>query len=156
MVKVSDYGGHVMSSSPASLKTRRVGEQCTLNFSRTQTSSRWCGVEVRRGGTSSENEINTICPDIRIGEDDLPVLTRNHLDTFTKGTVFGKFEEYCAGIDKSRVSIAWKAFQMIGIVVTKSGSGRLRKTMARDGLYIIPEYRAPQKLLENEDIPKMV
>ncbi|GFW18298.1 hypothetical protein TNCV_4008371 [Trichonephila clavipes] len=29
--------------------TRRVGEQCTLNLSRAQTSSRWCNVEVRRG-----------------------------------------------------------------------------------------------------------
>ncbi|GFT95887.1 uncharacterized protein TNCV_312261 [Trichonephila clavipes] len=28
----------------------RVGERCTLNLSRAQTSSRWCGVVVRRGG----------------------------------------------------------------------------------------------------------
>ncbi|GFU23678.1 hypothetical protein TNCV_2340831 [Trichonephila clavipes] len=52
-VKVSDHSRHVMSSSPVSLKTRRVREQCTLNPSRAQTSTRWCGVVVRRGGASS-------------------------------------------------------------------------------------------------------
>ncbi|GFW34089.1 uncharacterized protein TNCV_287731 [Trichonephila clavipes] len=39
----------VTSSSPIPLKTRRVGERCTLNLSRAQTTSRWCGVVVRRG-----------------------------------------------------------------------------------------------------------
>ncbi|GFV29234.1 uncharacterized protein TNCV_4602661 [Trichonephila clavipes] len=43
----------VTSSSPVPLKTRRVGQQCTLNLSRAETSSRWCGVVVRRGGASS-------------------------------------------------------------------------------------------------------
>ncbi|GFW30470.1 uncharacterized protein TNCV_454081 [Trichonephila clavipes] len=47
VVKVSD---HVMSSSPVvPLKTHRVGQRCTLNLSRAETSSRWCGVVVRRG-----------------------------------------------------------------------------------------------------------
>ncbi|GFX71046.1 uncharacterized protein TNCV_3648111 [Trichonephila clavipes] len=49
VVKVSDHGRHVMSSSPVPLKTRRVGQRCTLNLSRAETSSRWCGVVVRRG-----------------------------------------------------------------------------------------------------------
>ncbi|GFW78997.1 uncharacterized protein TNCV_214301 [Trichonephila clavipes] len=49
VVKVSDHGRHVMSSSPVPLKTRRVGERCTLNLSRAQTFSRWGGVVVRRG-----------------------------------------------------------------------------------------------------------
>ncbi|GFY20658.1 uncharacterized protein TNCV_1118921 [Trichonephila clavipes] len=40
----------VTSSSPVPLKTRRVGQRCTLNLSRAETSSRWCGVEVRRTG----------------------------------------------------------------------------------------------------------
>ncbi|GFS76183.1 DUF1758 domain-containing protein [Trichonephila clavipes] len=31
----------------------RVGQRCTLNLSRAETSSRWCGVVVRRGGASS-------------------------------------------------------------------------------------------------------
>ncbi|GFS68485.1 hypothetical protein TNCV_4584151 [Trichonephila clavipes] len=53
VVKVSDYGRHVMSSSPVPLKTSRVGQRCTLNLSRTQASSRWCGVDVKRGGASS-------------------------------------------------------------------------------------------------------
>ncbi|GFX32705.1 uncharacterized protein TNCV_888431 [Trichonephila clavipes] len=39
----------VTSSSPVPLKTRRVGQLCTLNLSRAETSSRWCGVVVRRG-----------------------------------------------------------------------------------------------------------
>ncbi|GFX07959.1 uncharacterized protein TNCV_1236401 [Trichonephila clavipes] len=40
----------VTSSIPVLLKTRRVGQRCTLNLSRAETSSRWCGVVVRRGG----------------------------------------------------------------------------------------------------------
>ncbi|GFY23941.1 uncharacterized protein TNCV_4896221 [Trichonephila clavipes] len=53
VVKVSNHGRHVMSSIPVPLKTRRVGQRCTLNLSRAETSSRWCGVVVRRGGASS-------------------------------------------------------------------------------------------------------
>ncbi|GFU89269.1 uncharacterized protein TNCV_4278831 [Trichonephila clavipes] len=45
--------GLVTSSSPVPLKARRVGVRCTLNLSRDQTSSRWCGVVVRRGFVSS-------------------------------------------------------------------------------------------------------
>ncbi|GFV07834.1 uncharacterized protein TNCV_305821 [Trichonephila clavipes] len=44
----------VTSSSPVALKTRRVGQRCTLNLSRAETSFRWCGVVVRRGGASSD------------------------------------------------------------------------------------------------------
>ncbi|GFW31180.1 sterile alpha motif domain-containing protein 5 [Trichonephila clavipes] len=40
----------VTSSSPVPLKIRRVGQRCTLNLSRAETSSCWCGVVVRRGG----------------------------------------------------------------------------------------------------------
>ncbi|GFV20374.1 uncharacterized protein TNCV_4141351 [Trichonephila clavipes] len=43
----------ITSSIPVPLKTRRVGQRCTLNLSRAETSSRWCGVVVRRGGASS-------------------------------------------------------------------------------------------------------
>ncbi|GFT73368.1 uncharacterized protein TNCV_4009741 [Trichonephila clavipes] len=43
----------VTDSSPVPLKIRRVGQRCTLNLSRAETSSRWCGVAVRRGGASS-------------------------------------------------------------------------------------------------------
>ncbi|GFU35633.1 hypothetical protein TNCV_2099311 [Trichonephila clavipes] len=39
----------VTSSSPVSLKTRRVGKRCTLNISRAQASSCWSGVVVKRG-----------------------------------------------------------------------------------------------------------
>ncbi|GFS72491.1 uncharacterized protein TNCV_2116341 [Trichonephila clavipes] len=53
VVKLSDHGRHVMSSSPVPLKTRLVGQRCTLNLSRAETSSYWCGVVVRRGDASS-------------------------------------------------------------------------------------------------------
>ncbi|GFX56878.1 uncharacterized protein TNCV_3566501 [Trichonephila clavipes] len=43
----------VTISSPVPLKTRRVGQRCTLNLSTAETSSRWCDVVVRRGGASS-------------------------------------------------------------------------------------------------------
>ncbi|GFV55694.1 uncharacterized protein TNCV_754941 [Trichonephila clavipes] len=46
--------GFVTSSSPVPLKTRRVGQRCTLNLSRAETSSRWCGVVVRRGGVPAQ------------------------------------------------------------------------------------------------------
>ncbi|GFU86296.1 transposable element Tc3 transposase [Trichonephila clavipes] len=44
----------VTSSSPVPLKTRRVGQRCTLNLSRAEMSSRWCGVVVRRGGVPAQ------------------------------------------------------------------------------------------------------
>ncbi|GFV81529.1 hypothetical protein TNCV_52531 [Trichonephila clavipes] len=44
--------GLVTSSSLLPLKTHRVGKQCTLNLSRAQTSSRWCGNK-ERGSASS-------------------------------------------------------------------------------------------------------
>ncbi|GFX01889.1 uncharacterized protein TNCV_370781 [Trichonephila clavipes] len=50
VVKVSNrHGWHAMNLSPVPLKTHRVVERCPLNLSRVQTSSRWCGVVVRRG-----------------------------------------------------------------------------------------------------------
>ncbi|GFX93222.1 hypothetical protein TNCV_4761011 [Trichonephila clavipes] len=39
----------VTSSSPVLLKTRHVGERCTLNLSRAQSTSCWSGVVVKRG-----------------------------------------------------------------------------------------------------------
>ncbi|GFW71060.1 uncharacterized protein TNCV_191511 [Trichonephila clavipes] len=53
VVKVSDHGRHVMSSSPVPLKTRHVGQRFPLNLSRAETSYRWCGVVVSRGGARS-------------------------------------------------------------------------------------------------------
>ncbi|GFV43927.1 uncharacterized protein TNCV_1669421 [Trichonephila clavipes] len=53
VVKVSDHDRHVTSSIPVPQKTQRVGQRCTLNLSRVETSSRWCGVVVRRGGDCS-------------------------------------------------------------------------------------------------------
>ncbi|GFW15168.1 uncharacterized protein TNCV_173151 [Trichonephila clavipes] len=54
--------GLVMNSSAVPLKTRRVGQRCTLNLSRAETSSRWCGVVVRRGGTASSGVVHVTCP----------------------------------------------------------------------------------------------
>ncbi|GFV40206.1 uncharacterized protein TNCV_3823061 [Trichonephila clavipes] len=48
-VKASNHDRHVMSSSPVPLKTCRIGQRCTLNLSRTETSSQWRDVVVRRG-----------------------------------------------------------------------------------------------------------
>ncbi|GFX59025.1 uncharacterized protein TNCV_3814591 [Trichonephila clavipes] len=48
-----NVAGFVMGSSPVPLKTRRVGQRCTLNLSRAETSSRGCGLVVRRGRASS-------------------------------------------------------------------------------------------------------
>ncbi|GFX29634.1 uncharacterized protein TNCV_4777061 [Trichonephila clavipes] len=50
VVRALDHERHVMSSSPVPLKTRHVEQRCTLNLSRAETSSRWCGALVRRGG----------------------------------------------------------------------------------------------------------
>ncbi|GFV50018.1 uncharacterized protein TNCV_2372611 [Trichonephila clavipes] len=47
----------VPSSSPGPLKSRRVGQRCTLNLSRAETSSGWCGVVVRRGGGASSGVV---------------------------------------------------------------------------------------------------
>ncbi|GFW24075.1 uncharacterized protein TNCV_4951191 [Trichonephila clavipes] len=55
----------VTSSSPILLKTRCVGQRCTLNLSRDQTSSRWCGVVVRRKDDSS-GVIHVTCPWFKI------------------------------------------------------------------------------------------
>ncbi|GFT58892.1 transposable element Tcb2 transposase [Trichonephila clavipes] len=41
--------GFVTSLSPVPLKTHRVEQRCTLNLSRAQTFSRWCGGVVRTG-----------------------------------------------------------------------------------------------------------
>ncbi|GFW57917.1 hypothetical protein TNCV_1418641 [Trichonephila clavipes] len=40
---VAEWYRYRMSSSPVPLKTRCVGQRCTLNLSRAETSSRWCG-----------------------------------------------------------------------------------------------------------------
>ncbi|GFW31242.1 uncharacterized protein TNCV_2578231 [Trichonephila clavipes] len=54
-VKISDRSWHVVNSSPIPLKTRRVGERCTLNLPGAQTSSHWCGVVVRKEGFQLKN-----------------------------------------------------------------------------------------------------
>ncbi|GFU11860.1 hypothetical protein TNCV_1163131 [Trichonephila clavipes] len=41
---VWNHTRHTMSSSPVPLKTRRVGQRCTSDLSRAETSVRWCGV----------------------------------------------------------------------------------------------------------------
>ncbi|GFU51133.1 uncharacterized protein TNCV_966261 [Trichonephila clavipes] len=50
VVKVSAHCRHVKSSRPVPPKTRFVGKRCTLNLSRPEMSSRWCGVVVRIEG----------------------------------------------------------------------------------------------------------
>ncbi|GFW08753.1 hypothetical protein TNCV_4299261 [Trichonephila clavipes] len=53
VTSISIVAGFVTSSSPVPLKTRRVAQRCTLNLWRAETSSRWCGVVVRKIGLSS-------------------------------------------------------------------------------------------------------
>ncbi|GFX43237.1 uncharacterized protein TNCV_2389451 [Trichonephila clavipes] len=55
----------VTGSSPVPLKTRRVGQRCTLALSRAETSSHWCGVVVRRGDASS-GVVHVTCPWFKI------------------------------------------------------------------------------------------
>ncbi|GFT11156.1 uncharacterized protein TNCV_1085031 [Trichonephila clavipes] len=50
VVKLSDSGWYMTSSSPVPLKNHRVRKRCTLNLPRDQTSFHWCGVVVSRGG----------------------------------------------------------------------------------------------------------
>ncbi|GFU47070.1 uncharacterized protein TNCV_2616411 [Trichonephila clavipes] len=55
VVKVSDRGWLVTSSSPVPLKSRRAGKQCTSNLSRAQTSSRWSGGKNLEGSKLTKN-----------------------------------------------------------------------------------------------------
>ncbi|GFT52962.1 uncharacterized protein TNCV_2202671 [Trichonephila clavipes] len=57
--------GIAKSSSTVPLKTRHVEKRCMLNLSTAQTSSRWCGVVVRKGSASSGVVLNT-CPWFKI------------------------------------------------------------------------------------------
>ncbi|GFV01938.1 hypothetical protein TNCV_4978891 [Trichonephila clavipes] len=53
---VAEWSGRIVAglvTSPVTLKTRRAEKLCTLNLSRAQSSSRWCGVVVRRRGACS-------------------------------------------------------------------------------------------------------
>ncbi|GFX83569.1 uncharacterized protein TNCV_325181 [Trichonephila clavipes] len=64
VVKVSDDGRYVTSSSPLPVKTRCVGERCTLNLSRAETFSRWCGMVVRSEWVQAQLECTLlISPD---------------------------------------------------------------------------------------------
>ncbi|GFW19639.1 hypothetical protein TNCV_1605301 [Trichonephila clavipes] len=53
VVKVSDRSWPCHEFEPSTTKSRRAGQRCTLNLSRAETSVRWCGVVIRRGGASS-------------------------------------------------------------------------------------------------------
>ncbi|GFV58919.1 uncharacterized protein TNCV_1826271 [Trichonephila clavipes] len=64
--------GFVTSSSPVPLKTHRVGQRCTLNLLRAETSSYWCGVVVKRGIDSSGGNNR---------EETIPMLMLNHSDS---------------------------------------------------------------------------
>ncbi|GFT18313.1 transposable element Tcb2 transposase [Trichonephila clavipes] len=43
---------HLIASMAFSGNLNRVGQRCTLNLSRAETSSRWCGVVVKGGASS--------------------------------------------------------------------------------------------------------
>ncbi|GFY08990.1 cullin-4A [Trichonephila clavipes] len=79
VVKVSDRDCRVTSSSRVPLKTRHIRERCTLNLSRAQMPSGWCGVVVRRGvrANSEDNPVKegplqncvVLCLGLNLGED---------------------------------------------------------------------------------------
>ncbi|GFV54327.1 hypothetical protein TNCV_4366021 [Trichonephila clavipes] len=52
-VKVTDSWLVFKEFEASTPEDRNVGERCTLNRTRAQTSSRWCGVVARRSGTNS-------------------------------------------------------------------------------------------------------
>ncbi|GFX64286.1 hypothetical protein TNCV_1500101 [Trichonephila clavipes] len=53
LVKVTDSWPACHEFELVPLKTLRLGERFTLNLSRAQTSSRWCGGEISKGGGGS-------------------------------------------------------------------------------------------------------
>ncbi|GFX79189.1 transposable element Tcb1 transposase [Trichonephila clavipes] len=126
----------VTGSSPVPLKTRRVGQRCTLNLSRAETSSRWCGVVVRRGGCQ----------------------LRRHLDAFTRGRIIGKLEEGRSvtsvaaefGIAHSSVSRLWRQFQTTGTAIRGFSSGRPRGTTTADNRYIVLQARRNRRQTAGE------
>ncbi|GFX18475.1 uncharacterized protein TNCV_3370481 [Trichonephila clavipes] len=69
----------VTSSSPVPLNTHRVGQRCMLNLSRAETSSRWCGVVVKRRGCQSSNEV--ICERRDPFQGPLTGKSKHHLPT---------------------------------------------------------------------------
>ncbi|GFT46935.1 uncharacterized protein TNCV_1720491 [Trichonephila clavipes] len=56
----------VTRSSPVPLKTRSVGQRCTLNLSRAEMSSRRCGVVVRRGGVPAQMSSTSLDHDSKL------------------------------------------------------------------------------------------
>ncbi|GFT79922.1 hypothetical protein TNCV_4598241 [Trichonephila clavipes] len=59
VVLVSDRGLPCHKFEPSTTKDPSCRERCMLNLSRAQTSSRWCGVVVRKSGGSSEGLLAT-------------------------------------------------------------------------------------------------
>ncbi|GFT42455.1 hypothetical protein TNCV_1787301 [Trichonephila clavipes] len=88
-----------MSSSLISLKTRCVGERCTLNLSKLQASSRWCHVEVMRGGCSS-GVIFVTCPcsKLRSDDHDLPMLRDLEVWEWSPNVSFNKSIVACCAV----------------------------------------------------------
>ncbi|GFX64746.1 hypothetical protein TNCV_4682211 [Trichonephila clavipes] len=92
--RVSDHGRHVMSSSPVPLETRRVGQRCTLNLSRAETSSRW-SYQVRVKETlSTLHNVNTGAPQdslldpvtFNIYINDIPTHPQTSINIYTDDT----------------------------------------------------------------------
>ncbi|GFU80909.1 uncharacterized protein TNCV_4251581, partial [Trichonephila clavipes] len=78
----------VTGSDPVPLKTRRVGQRCTLNLSRAETSSRWCGG--RRRTVRTEEAIATVERSI---EEDLNESIRHRAQEKKVGSVSIHFME---------------------------------------------------------------
>ncbi|GFV36493.1 uncharacterized protein TNCV_2260121 [Trichonephila clavipes] len=65
VVKVSDHDWHAMSSSSVPLRNRRLGQRCTLNLSKAETSSRVPPVEVqieeKKRALSAQKPVELVC-----------------------------------------------------------------------------------------------
>ncbi|GFV67882.1 hypothetical protein TNCV_926481 [Trichonephila clavipes] len=88
----------VTSSRLVPLKTRRVGQRCTLNLSRAETSSRWCGGDwwcrARRG-----NAVKTRSVEQAVVSRPLPKIiqagaTKAHKMALLRNAVINKIEIY--------------------------------------------------------------
>ncbi|GFW97805.1 hypothetical protein TNCV_1425681 [Trichonephila clavipes] len=120
--------GFVTNSSPVALNTRHVGQRCTLNLSRAETSSRWCGVVVRRGGCQESDGSELSCSDlysnenIRLSESDCEESEKS-ADTIDNIPVI-------AGIYIARDDTEWIPLNsdVPGIFATKQWSNKLLET----------------------------
>ncbi|GFU76717.1 transposon Tf2-9 polyprotein [Trichonephila clavipes] len=112
----------VTSSSPVPLKTRRVGQRCTLNLSRAETSSRWCGGEQSSWGEDKEEH------PVEFASRLLNPAERNYSTTEREALAvvwaLNKFRGY---IDGASITVASDHQPLRWLMKLKSPTGRLAR-----------------------------